>query len=144
MIDGIYSMRLFNLRLSITGMLISNTVDVRKPDVRFAKPDKKRPVFECPAIGRPVVINLFGYRTSIWYQSVWNPDINVRYKRLKSGHLCPDFRHKPVWNRFWYWKSENRFQTGLEPVLVLVVRFQSIGTGRPITGDTNWNRPDVR
>ena len=62
------------------------TVERRKPDVRFGKPDEKASGFRisgyrtsgsiqsCPVIGRPVVINLSGYRTD-----------------SKSGQYCPDF-----------------------------------------------------
>ena len=84
-----------------------NTVDVRIPDVRFAKPD----------------INLSGYRMSRFRTSESQfskcPDFGQRSitERSKSGHYCPDFRHlEPVLNPK---PLPNRFQTSLELVLGL-------------------------
>ena len=98
---------------------------------------------KCPNTGRPVC------QTGRKYVRISNiSDVRLvpicpvigrllYLKRPITGHLCPDFRHKPVWNRF---------QTGLEQVLVLVSAIRrpvgSNGTGRPITGGWNWNEPD--
>ena len=96
---------------------------------------------------------------------------SYNFGRLKSGHKCPDFRRsrpKPVWNRFQTGFGtrfvsdvrletiSDRFQTfsnqttSSKPVpnrfRNLVVRLETIGTGRPITGGWNWKQycPDLQ
>ena len=105
------------------------TVNVRIPDVRFGKQDRKSSGFRMsgyqtsgsiqigPVIGRLLYLKRLKSER-------FRPDFRQRQlpERSKSGQYCPDFRQigaktgsKPVWNRFRHILDQNEcrnwFQT---------------------------------
>ena len=101
---------------------------VRIPDIRFGRPDANMSGFQRVRLSDVRLILIC-------------PDFRhiVQPEGPITGHLCPDFRRS----------RPNRFQTGLEPVLVLVVRLEmseiglkSFPTGRLIQPVLKpvWNR----